>query len=370
MTIGRATRAVLCGVALAIAAGFVPFARAEEPPELSIYNWADYIGSNTIAEFEKRTGIRVTYATFDSDEALEAKIMAGGGGYDLVTTSTEYFGRQIKAGFYLPLDRTKLPNWTNLDPRYLAAAAEFDPGNAHTVPYNHSINGFMYNIDMIRERMPDAPVDSLDMIFKPEIAAKFADCGISFLDNQEDAISLALTYLHLDPNTHNFEDYKAAAALIATVRPYIRTFDSQIYLTRIPNRELCIAMAWSGDYATARARAKEAGAPINLAFTIPIEGANGNVDAFLIPKSAPHPGNAHKFLNFLLEPKVMASITNEIHFGNDNRAANEFVDPEILHDPTIYPSDEFWARLYILQEVPTNVERYQTRIWTRIKTGH
>jgi putrescine transport system substrate-binding protein len=345
-------------------------ARADEPPVLNIYNWADYIGSNTVAEFERRTGIKVTYATFDSDEALEAKIMAGGGGYDLVTTSTSYFGPQIKAGFFQTLDKSKLPNWKNLDPRYLKAEEPYDPGNAHAMPYMHSTNGFIYNVDMIKARMPDAPVDSLDMIFKPEIAAKFADCGISILDNPEDVIQLALNYLHLDPNTHNFEDFKKVEALIASVKPYIRTFDSQGYLTTLPNRELCIAMAWSGDYATARDRAKAAGSPVNLAYTIPKEGANGSFDAFLIPKNAPHPENAHKFLNFLLEPKVIAAITNEIHYGNDNLAANAFVEPAILADPAIYPTDEVMKRLYQSYEVPANVERFRTRTWTRIKTGH
>jgi putrescine transport system substrate-binding protein len=180
-------------------------ARAEDN-QLNIYNWADYIGKNTIAAFEKATGIKVVYDTFDSDAALEAKVMAGDSGYDIVTTSTDYFSRQIKAGIYQEIDKSKLPGWKNLDPKVLAIVAEFDPGNSHAMPYLHGVNGFAYNVDMIKARMPDAPVDSLDMIFKPEIVSKFADCGVSFMDSAEDVIQLALNYLHLDPNTKKPED--------------------------------------------------------------------------------------------------------------------------------------------------------------------
>ena len=339
-----------------------------EEAQLNIDNWADYIGKNTIAEFEKETGIKVVYDTYDSDAALEAKVMAGDSGYDLVTTSTDYFSRQIKAGVYQTIDKSKLTNWKNLDPKILARVAEADPGNAHAVPYLHGVNGFAYNVDMIKARMPDAPVDSLDMIFKPEIVSKFADCGVTFMDSAEDVIQLALNYLHLDPNTRKKEDYKAAEDLIAAVRPYIRAFDSTAFMNGLPNKELCIAMSWSGDYETARQRAKEAGINVNLAFTVPKEGANEWFDAFLIPDGAQHPEAAHKFLNFLLRPEVIAEVTNEIHYGNDNAAARPFVDAALLADPAIYPKDD--ANLYDSHEVNGPTERLRTRTWTRIKTGH
>jgi len=340
-----------------------------EENQLNIYNWADYIGKDTIAQFEKATGIKVVYDTFDSDAALEAKVMAGESGYDIVTTSTDFFSRQIKAGVYQEIDKSKLPDWKNLDPKILGIVALFDPGNAHAMPYLHGVNGFAYNVDMVKARMPDAPVDSLDLIFKPEIVAKFADCGVSFMDSAEDVIQLALNYLHLDPNTKKPEDYKAAEALIASVRPYIRNFDSAEFMNALPNKELCIAMSWSGDYETARARAKEAGIDVNLAFTVPKEGANAWYDAFLIPEGAPHPEAAHKFLEFMLDPKVIADVTNDIHYGNDNQAANAFVAPEILADPAIYPPAEVEARLYPSLEVNGPTERLRTRTWTRIKTG-
>jgi putrescine transport system substrate-binding protein len=340
-----------------------------EDKQLNIYNWADYIGKDTIAAFEKATGIKVVYDTFDADATLEAKVMAGDSGYDIVATSTDFFSRQIKAGVYQEIDKSKLPGWKNLDPKIVATVAMFDPGNSHAVPYLHGVNGFAYNVDMIRARMPDAPVDSLDMIFKPEIVAKFADCGVSFMDSAEDVIQLALNYLHLDPNTKKAEDYKAAENLIRSVRPYIRTFDSVEFTNALPNKELCIAMSWSGDYETARARAKAAGVDVNLAFTVPKEGANAWYDAFLIPDGAPHPEAAHKFLEFMLDPKVIADVTNDIHYGNDNLAANRFVNPEILADPAIYPPAEVQARLYPSLEVNGPTERLRTRTWTRIKTG-
>lgn len=361
----RAAAALLCALGLA-ACGSARHGGEEQV--LHVYNWADYIGKNTIAEFERRTGIEVVYDTYDSDETLEAKMMAGDSGYDVVSTSTDYFGRQIKAGIYQSLDRAKLTNWKNLDPHVLAIEAQEDPGNRYAMPYLHAVNGFAYNLDMIRARMPDAPVDSLDMIFKPEIIRRFADCGVSFLDSAEDVLQLALNYLHLDPNTTSAADYARAEKLLLAVRPYIKAFDSSEYMNGLINGEFCISMSFSADYSTSRARARAAGVDVHLAFTVPKEGANGSFDALLIPADAPHPQNALKFLNFMLEPKVIAAVTNEIHYGNDNRAADRYVDPQILHDPTIYPTPAVEARLYYAREVAPALERLRTRTWTRVKT--
>ncbi len=341
-----------------------------EPKLLYVYNWADYIGRNTIADFERETGIKVVYDTYDSDETLEAKMMAGDSGYDVVSTSPSYYSRQIKAGIYATLDRSQLPDWGNLTAHSLEVQAWADPGNLHAMPYLHAINGFAYNVDMIRARMPDAPVDSLDMIFKPEVVARFADCGVTLLDSAEDVLQLAMRYLHLDPNSTRPEDFKAAEQLLLAIRPYVRNFDSSEYMNGLANKELCIAMSWSADYATVRARAAAAGVTVNLAFTVPKEGANESSNALLIPTGAPHPHAAHRFLNFILQPRVIAAITNEIHYGNDNRAADPLVDPEIRNDPTIYPTPEIEARLYHSAEVSPATERLRTRTWTRIKTAH
>jgi len=360
----RGVAALLAGIACL----WIPPLKAEEP-QLNIYNWADYIGKDTIAAFEKKSGIKVVYDTYDSDSALEAKVMAGDSGYDLVTTSTDYFGRQIRAGVYQEVDKSKLPNWKNLDPTILAEIAKFDPGNTHAVPYLHGVNGFAYNVDMIKARMQNAPVNSLDMIFKPEIISKFADCGVSFMDSAEDVIQLALNYLHKDPNTQNPEDFKEAEKLLLAVRPYIRSFDSTAFMNALPNKELCIAMSWSGDYETALARAKAAGVNINLAYTVPKEGGGIWYDAWLIPAGAPHPEAAHKFLNFILDPKVIAQTTNDIHYGNNNKTAAVYVEPDILANPAIYPTAEMAKTLYESMEVNATTERLRTRTWTRIKTG-
>ena len=342
---------------------------AAEEKVLYVYNWADYIGKDTLADFERATGIKVVYDTYDADETLEAKMMAGDSGYDIVSTSTDYFSRQIKAGIYQRLDRGKLPNWKNLDPHILAIEAGSDPGNQYAVPYLRHMNGFAYNVDMVRARMPDAPVDSLDMLFKPEVVAHFADCGVTFLDSAEDVLQLALNYLHIDPNTTRKEDYQRAEQLILAVRPYIRAFDSTEYTNGLANKEFCLSMSWSGDYATSRARARSAGIAVNLAFTVPKEGANGSYDALLIPTGAPHPNAAHLFLNFMMQPRVIAAVTNDIHYANDNLAANAYVDPEILHDPAVYPTPAVEARLYESDEVAPALERIRTRTWTRIKTA-
>ena len=347
----------------------LPCAAGAEDAQLNIYNWADYIGKDTVAAFERQTGIKVVYDTYDSDAALEAKVMAGDSGYDLVTTSTDFFGRQIKAGVYQPLDKSKLPNWKNLDPAILSVMAQYDPGNAHAVPYLHGVNGFAYNVEMIKVRLPNAPVDSLDMIFKPEILSKFADCGVSFMDNAEDVEQLALNYLHLDPNTQRPEDFKAVEKLLLAVRPYVRSFDSEAFMNALPNKELCIAMSWSGDYETALARAHAAGVKIDLAFTVPKEGANIWYDAWLIPAGAPHPEAAMRFLDFIMQPKVIAEITNQIHYGNNNLASRADVEPDVLQNPAIYPTPAMAAKLYESHEVSAATERLRTRCWTRIKTG-
>jgi putrescine transport system substrate-binding protein len=344
---------------------------ASAPPAevLNIYNWADYIGYHTIAEFERATHIKVVYQLYDSNETLEANLLAGHSGFDLVSTTTGFYGPQIKAGAYLPLDRSKLPNWKYLDPAVLAVQSQADPNNRYAVPYLHAMNGFVYNVDQIKARMPDAPTDSLGMLFDPKVTAKFADCGVTFLDSPEDVIQLALAYLHLDPNSQRTEDLKAAEQVVLRVRPYIRTFDSNDYWHQLASKEICLAIAWSSDYSVAQARAIEDGTGAHLAFTLPKEGSNITYNAFLIPASAPHPDAAHKFLNFILDPKIIAEITNDIHYGNDNLAARPFVKPDILNDPSIYPSAEVRARLYLPAELGPDYDRLRTRVWTRIKTG-
>jgi putrescine transport system substrate-binding protein len=359
------------GIALCVAAcgGRHPAAPATEQPVLNIYNWADYIGRDTLAEFERRTHIKVVYELYDSNQTLEAKMLAGRSGYDIVSTTTAFYERQIKAGAYMPLDRSKLSNWNNLDPAVLAIQAAADPGNRYAVPYLHAMNGLVYNVDLIKARMPDAPVDSLALIFDPKVIARFADCGVTFLDSPEDVIQLALAYLHADPNSRRVEDLQAAERVVMAVRPFIRTFDSNDYWHQLASKEVCLSIAWSSDYTVAQSRAREDDTGAHLAFTLPKEGSNITYNAFLIPASAPHPDAAHQFLNFILEPRVIAEITNDIHYGNDNLAARPFVDKNILSDPAVYPPAPLRARLYLPAELGPEYDRLRTRVWTHIKTG-
>jgi len=345
---------------------------AQAPHEervLHVYNWDDYIGYHTVEQFEQLTGIRVIYDLFDSNETLESKLMVGDSGYDIVSTNMAYYGRQIRAGLYEPLDKSALPNWKNLDPQVLAIQAQADPGNRYAAPYLHSMNGFAYNVSMVRARLPTAPVDSLDMLFKPQVVAHFADCGVSFLDSPDDVLQLALRYLGLDPNSRRLEDLKAAEQLVMAVRPYIRTFDSNDYVNQLATGELCVAMGWSSDYSFAAMRAHAAGLDLQLAFTLPREGSNITYNALLIPAGAPHRRAAHEFINFVLDPHVIADITNDMHYGNDNLAARPFVDPRLLNDPSIYPPPAVRARLFLPTEFDANYQRLRTRTWTRIKSG-
>jgi len=355
--------------AAGLAASVAGCGQRDEERVLHVYNWSDYIGFQTIAQFEHETGIKVVYDVYDSNALLETKLLSGDTGYDIVSTDTGFYGRQIKAGAYEPLDKRQLSNWRNLDPAVLAVQSGADPGNRYAVPYLHATNGFAYNVGLVAARMKDAPTDSLDMLFKPSVAARFADCGISFLDSPEDVLQLALAYLGRDPNSHTAEDLRAAEALVMSVRPYIRVFDSADYVNQLAARELCVSMGWSSDYSIAQARSRAAGLDLHLAFTLPKEGSNITYNALLIPHGAPHPTAAHRFLNFILQPRVIAAITNDIHYGNDNLAARPFVDPYILNDPAIYPPAAARAKLYIPAEVGMDYERLRTRAWTRIKTG-
>jgi putrescine transport system substrate-binding protein len=347
-----------------------PASSTADAQVVNVYNWADYIGPDTVSGFEAATGIKVVYDTFDSEETLDGKLLAGDSGYDVVSASGDIIEPGIQIGEFSPLDRRQLPNWRHLDPHALAVLARFDPGNRYAVPYVHAIDGFAYNIDMVRARMANAPVDSLDLLFKPEVIARFADCGVTFLDSPIAVMQLALNYLKRDPNSTRAEDYDAVVALLLAVRPSIRAFETSANTTDLANGELCIAMSWSSDYSVSMARARAVGVVRKLAFTIPREGASIDYDALLIPAGAPHLRAAHRFLNYMLEPKVIAAVTNAIHYGNNNRDADQYVEPWILADPALYPPPELEARLYYSLPPSAALRRLRTRAWTRIKTGY
>jgi putrescine transport system substrate-binding protein len=344
-------------------------ANADEEKILNVYNWSDYIGPNTIADFEAEFGIEVNYDLYASTEVVEAKLLAGKTGYDVVVHAVRYSARLIPIGVYQRLDKSKLTLWKNLDPWVLQTMSTYDPGNQYGFPYMWGTTGFAYNIDMINERMPDAPLDSGDMIFNPEIVSRFADCGISILDEPTDVIPLAMLYLGHDPNSIEPAHISEVEALLKAVRPFIRYFNSSRMISDLSNEELCIAMSWSGDYAQAMQRTIEVGADVRLAYSTPKEGTVVWFDGMFIPADAPHPDNAHLFINYLLRPDVIAEVTHHIRYANANLPALALLPAEVTEDPAVYPTAEQLENMNVGFIFGPKLERRRTRAWSRIKTG-
>lgn len=345
-------------------------ANAEEEKVLNVYNWSDYIAEDTIANFEERTGIKVVYDVFDSNQALQTKMLTGGTGYDIVVPSGDFLERQIKAGVFSKLDKSKLTNWENLDKTVLKAASVHDPDNEHSVNYMWGTNGFGYNVDKIKERMPDAPVNSWAMLFDKDVVSKFADCGVTLLDSPTEIYPNALAYLGLDPKGENKEDLVKVEALLNSIRPYIKYFHSSQYINDLANGDVCLSVGFSGDILQARDRADEAGNGNTIAYTVPDEGTLIWFDMLAIPADAPHPENAHTFINYLMEPQVIADITNYVNYANGNKASLEFVDDSVKNDPGVYPTDEVREKLFTAVVYSPKFTRNLTRSWTSIKTGN
>ncbi len=360
----RQGAAVALAVAAILAAG-----PASADGQLNIYNWSDYIAEDTIANFEAETGIDVTYDVFDSNEVLEGKLLAGNTGYDLVIPTGAFLERQIMAGVFQPLDRSQLSNYGNLDTDILDRVAAHDADNTHAIPYLWGTTGIGFNTAMIEERMAEAPVNSWDLIFKPEIVSKFADCGVTVLDAPTELLSIALKYLGHDPRSTTGEGLDEAEALLTEIRPYLKYFHSSQYINDLANGDICIAVGWSGDVIQAADRAAEADNGVEIAYTIPNEGTVIWFDLFAIPSDAPNVAEAHQFLDYLMRPEVIAEITNYVSYANGNEASQPFIDEEVLSDPTIYPPAEVVANLFADNVKPPRVLRMQNRIWTRIKTG-
>ncbi len=336
---------------------------------LNIYNWSDYIAEDTIANFEKATGIKVRYDVFDSNEVLEAKLLAGNTGYDIVVPSASFVARQIQAGIFQPLDRAKLPNYKNLDPDLMKVLAGYDPDNQHVLPWMWGTTGVGYNVKMIKDRMPDAPLDSWDMIFKPEIVSRFKDCGVTMLDAPSEIFPTTLRYLGLPTGSQTEENLAKVEALVMTVRPSVKYFHSSQYINDLANGEICLVLGWSGDVFIARDRAEEAKNGNEIAYFIPKEGALLWVDTMAIPKDAPHPENAYKFLDYIMQPEVIAAVTNYVNYANGNAAALPLVNEEIRNDPAIYPPADTKQKLFPNVVNSAEYDRLVTRTWTRIKTN-
>ncbi len=337
---------------------------------VNVFNWSDYITDEVLELFTERTGISVNYDVYDSNDTLEARLLAGSSGFDVVVPTGTFLERQLAAGVYQPLNKDLLPNLEGMDPELTAAVASHDPGNEHSVIYMWGTTGIGYNIDMVAERLgEDFEVDTWDMIFDPEIAGQLADCGISWLDSPTDMFPAAFAWMGKDPQSTDPDDFAAAADMMMEVRDTVRYFHSSQYITDLANGETCVAVGWSGDVLQAADRAAEAGQGVNVWYAIPREGAMQWFDVMGIPADAPNPEAAHAFINFILEPEITAMITNYVWFPNANAASWPMVEEEIFNDPAIFPTDEVTETLFTGVTYDSRTDRTVTRLWTRVRTG-
>ncbi|MDC0370419.1 extracellular solute-binding protein [Porticoccaceae bacterium] len=339
------------------------------PKKLNIYNWADYINPEAITDFEAEFGIDVTYDIYDSSEIVDTKLMTGGSGYDVVVHASSFTSRLANLGIFHPVDFDRLPNWNHLDPVLVNAANEKYSNGLQGVPFFWGTTGITYNVDMIKARMPDAPLDSSAIIFDPDIISKFTDCGISFLDDPTSVIPMAMLYLGYPSNSVDLKQLREVEALVKAVRPYVTYFSSTKMLLDLPSEEVCIAMSWSGDYSVATNRAKEAGIDIKLDYIIPKEGGGMWFDNMYILEDAPHRDNAYLFLNYMLRPEVIAATTNYIGYANANKSATPLVNSNLTDDVAVYPDEETLQRLHTTEILAPKEERKRSRTWTKIKTG-
>ena len=339
---------------------------AQDDNVLNLYNWSDYRAKDTLDNFTKQTGIKVVEANYDSNEMLEGKLVAGHSGYDVVVPSANFLERQIQAGIFMPLDKSKLPNLKNMGPDGMAAVAVHDPDNKYSVPYMTFTVGLGYNIDKVKERLGDVPVNTWDIVFKPENMKKLQDCGVAFLDSPSEIMASALKYLGKDPNSENLDDLKAAEDLMMSIRPYVRYFHSSQYIDDLGNGEICVAVGYSGDVFIAKDAQADG---VHVDYAIPKEGALSSFDLLAIPADAQHPDNAHKFINFIMEPQIVAAISDYVFYANLNKEATQYVSDDVKNNPNIYPPADVKKNLFALKAHSPDYDRELTRVWTTIKTG-
>jgi len=347
----------------------VPMGQAADSV-VKVYNWADYIGPDTVKNFEKDSGIKVEYDIYDTNEMLEAKMLAGHSGYDVVVPSSQFLSKQIRAGVYQPLQRDLLDNWKHLDPVLMKRLEAADPGNRYAVPYMWGTVGIGYNEAKVRAVLgKDVPLDSWSMVFDPKNLAKLKSCGVAFLDAPVKIIPQALLYLGLDPNSVKPDDYKKASKLLMSLRPSVTYFNSSKYIADLANGDICVAIGYSGDVMQAQSRAKEAKKDVDIRYLIPKEGVNLWFDMVAIPKDAPDVANAHALINYLLRPDVIAPISNYIGYANPNKDATALMDAKVTSNPGIYPTAEVISHTFVSADLPENIQRLITREWSRVKSG-
>ena len=342
---------------------------AAEEKVVNVYNWSDYIAEDTLTNFTKETGIKVNYDVYDGNETLETKLLAGNSGYDIVVPSASFLERQIKAGVYQKLDKSKLPNLANMDPEIVQRAALHDPGNEHSVVYMWGTTGIGFNAEKVKKALPNGATDSWALVYEPESAAKLKGCGIAVLDSASEITATVLAYLGKDPNSQSPDDLALVEAKLLSIRPFIRYIHSSQYINDLANGDICVAVGYSGDILQARDRASEAGNNVTVKYAVPKEGTIIWFDTMAIPKDAPHPGNAHVFINYVIQPEVIAGVTNYVNYANGVAASLPFVDESVRNDPGVYPPPEVKAKLFPDLAETQEFTRLLNRTWTRFTTG-
>lgn len=362
---GLILAAIVAGSLLA----WTPLAQAQQR-SVNFYNWSNYMAPGVLEQFTKETGIKVTYDTFDANETVETRLLAGKSGYDVVVPTAYFLQRQIAANIFQKLDKTKLPNLANAWPEVTKRLAIYDPGNAFAANYMWGTTGIGYNVKKVQDILgADAKIDSWSAVFVPENLAKFKDCGIHMLDSADDILPAALNYLGLDPNSTKQADLEKAADLVSKVRPYVRKFHSSEYLNGLATGEICFVVGWSGDIKQAQSRAAEAKNGVEIGYAIPKEGAQMFFDNFAIPADAKNVAEAHELINYLYRPDVAAKNSDFLSYANGNLASQKLIDPKVMNDKTVYPDETTLSRLFVITARDPATQRIINRLWTRVKTG-
>ena len=345
-------------------------AGAASAETVRVYNWSDYIDESLLDKFEEETGIELVYDVFDSNEVLETKMLAGGSGYDVVVPSGTFLQRQVSAGAFQKLDKSKLSNIDNVWDVIAERVTKYDPGNEYAINYMWGTTGLGVNVNKVKEVLgEDAPTDSLALVFEPENMKKLQDCGVHFLDAPVEMIPAALAYIGEDPDSQDPEVLERAEPVLSAIAPYVQKFHSSEYINALANGDICVAFGWSGDILQARDRAAEAENGVEIAYNAPKEGALMWFDNMAIPVDAPNPDGAHKFLDFILNAENMAAASNYVYYANGNKASQEFLVEDVIGDPAIYPDEATLENLYTTSPYGPKVQRVVTRMWTKIKSG-
>jgi len=355
---------------VAIAALVIAGAAKAEDRVVHVYNWSDYIDESILEDFTKETGIKVVYDVFDSNELLETKLLAGGSGYDVVVPTGPFLARQIQAGVFQKLDKSKLPNLTNMWPDVMERLAKYDPGNEYAVNYMWGTTGIGYNVDKVKAALGDVPVDSWDILFKPENAEKLKSCGVNILDASDETFAIALNYLGKDPDSKDAAELEAGGDVYMKIRPSVKTFNSSSYIDDLANGDICITIGWSGDVLQAKARAEEANNGVNVEYVIPKEGTYMWFDNLAIPADSKNIEEAHAFINYMMKPEVIAKASNYVQYANGNLASQAMLDEEVFKNPSVYPDAETVKKLFTISPYGPKEQRVLNRVWTQIKTGN